>query len=96
MRLIYADEAKKNACKWECGGDPSCPYSKSNGITHEQCEFMRAIDECRTIDAVPVVHAKILNPNPYGLCSNCNNLIDIRDEFNYCPKCGAMLTKQMR
>lgn len=53
-RLIDADEAKENACKWECGGDPSCPYSKSNGITHEQCEFMRAIDECRTIDAVPV------------------------------------------
>lgn len=79
-RLIYADEAKENACKYECGGDPSCPYSKSNGVTHEQCEFMRAIDECRTIDAAPVVrcrdckHKDVL-PDLYG----------IGNEALYCP-----------
>ena len=82
-RLIYADEAKENACKWECGGDPSCPYSKSNGITHEQCEFMRAIDECRSIDAAPAattVFGKWIKDNSIGMspggtpgyvCSQC-------------------------
>ena len=44
-----------------------------------------------TADVAPVIYAKLLNPNPYGSCSNCNYLIDIREEFNYCPKCGAML-----
>lgn len=44
-----------------------------------------------TADVAPVIHAKLLNPNPYGSCSNCNYLIDIREGFNYCPKCGAML-----
>ena len=49
------------------------------------------IDAMPTVDVAPVIHAKLLNPNPYGSCSICNYLIDIREEFSYCPKCGAML-----
>lgn len=33
--------------------------------------------------------AYLIDPNPYGKCSNCGHLIDIRDEYNYCPNCGA-------
>jgi hypothetical protein len=44
-----------------------------------------------TIDAVPVVHAHLINPDPYGDCSNCGYLIDIRQEYNYCPNCGAKM-----
>ena len=54
-------------------------------------DCMEAISKQPTADVTPVIHAKLLNPNPYGSCSNCNNLIDIRDGFNYCPKCGARL-----
>lgn len=96
-RLIYADEAKENACKWECGGDPSCPYSKSNGITHEQCEFMRAIDECRTIDAVPVKHGHwIYKWNPYfkqelPYCSVCEKVSPSVSKTDYCSHCGAVM-----
>ena len=35
--------------------------------------------------------AKLLNPNPYGECARCGCLVDIRDEHNYCPRCGAKL-----
>ncbi len=44
-----------------------------------------------TIDAVPVKHAKLVNPNPFGECSICGYLIDIRQEYNYCPNCGAKM-----
>lgn len=35
--------------------------------------------------------AMLINPNPFGECSNCRELIDIRDGFKYCPECGARL-----
>lgn len=33
--------------------------------------------------------AYLIDPHPYGKCSICGQLIDIRDEYNFCPKCGA-------
>ncbi len=42
-------------------------------------------------DVVPVRHGRLLNPNPYGECSLCGHLIDIRDSYNYCPNCGARM-----
>lgn len=45
------------------------------------------------LDAIPARHAKLLNAHPYGECSNCGYLIDIREEFNYCPNCGAKMDK---
>ena len=46
------------------------------------------------VGAVPVRHAKLLNAHPYGECSNCGYLIDIREEFNYCPNCGARMVEE--
>lgn len=52
---------------------------------------------CRLFrDAVPVRHAKLLNAHPYGECSNCGYLIDIREEFNYCPNCGARMDAERK
>jgi Lar family restriction alleviation protein len=42
----------------------------------------------------PVRHAKLLNAHPYGECSNCGYLIDIREEFNYCPNCGCRVDEE--
>lgn len=53
-RYIDADKAKENVCKWECGGEPNCPWNKSD----KKCELMRAIDETPTVDAVPVVRCR--------------------------------------
>lgn len=51
-----------------------------------------AIVECApTIDAEPVKHAKLVNPNPFGECSLCGYLIDIRQEYTYCPNCGSKM-----
>lgn len=54
------------------------------------------IDMARTVDAVPVRHAKLLNAYPYGECSNCGYLIDIREEFKYCPNCGARMDEERK
>ena len=35
--------------------------------------------------------AYLINPNPYGECSECGQLIDKRDGFNFCPNCGAYM-----
>lgn len=35
--------------------------------------------------------AYLIDPNPYGKCSICGQLIDIRDEYNYCPNCGSRM-----
>lgn len=35
--------------------------------------------------------AYLINPNPYGERSECGQLIDKRDGFNFCPNCGAYM-----
>ena len=42
-------------------------------------------------DVAPVVHGRLIKPNPFGNCSVCGFLIDIRDDFSYCPNCGAKM-----
>lgn len=64
---------------------------KWNTILAERSAFKYDITQMPTIDAVPVMHAKLVNPNPYGECSICGYLIDIRQEYNYCPNCGAKM-----
>lgn len=50
-------------------------------------------DDFPTIDAVPVKCAKLVNPNPFGECSICGYLIDVREEYRYCPMCGAKMER---
>ena len=38
--------------------------------------------------------AYLINPNPYGECSECGQLIDSRDGFNFCPNCGSYLLRE--
>ena len=53
--------------------------------------FENILSYAPVIDAVPVVHAHLINPDPVGECSSCGYLIDIRHEYNYCPNCGAKM-----
>lgn len=79
MRLIDADELKiAYGFTW----DDITP-------THE--EMYALIDRQPSIDAVPVKHAKLLDASPVGLCSECGFMMDYREEFNYCPNCGARM-----
>lgn len=66
-------------------------YFKYNALLdiglYEDAEYYRIIID-KLEDIKP---AKLINANPYGKCSRCGALIDIRDGFAYCPHCGAML-----
>jgi hypothetical protein len=68
-------------------------YQRKWLYEHLEQEFniLKSASGKPTIDAEPVRHAKLLNAHPYGECSNCGYLIDIREEFNYCPNCGAYM-----
>lgn len=50
-----------------------------------------AINEQSTADVVERKTAYLVNPNPYGTCSECGFLMDIRDKFNFCPHCGSKM-----
>ena len=63
-------------------------YEYYLGALHDVTDDLRQIS---TVDAVPVVHAHLIKPDPYGECSSCGYLIDIRQEYNYCPNCGAKM-----
>lgn len=51
----------------------------------------KIIAEAPAADVVEVRHGRLLNPNPYGECSLCGYLMDIRDGYKYCPSCGAKM-----
>lgn len=53
--------------------------------------FAAMIDSVPAADVVEVRHGRLLNPNPYGECSLCGYLMDIRDGYKYCPSCGAKM-----
>lgn len=53
--------------------------------------FKHNIDNAPTVDAEPVRHARLVNAHPYGECSCCGELIDVRSGYNYCPHCGARM-----
>ena len=66
-----------------------------NGIYSENpTDVMSYIANFPTADVVERKTAYLINPNPYGACSECGFLIDIRDKFNYCPNCGARMEKE--
>ena len=80
MRLIDADALKQ------------FEITMPRGDGYSDFVFAGHIHQAPTIDAVPVVHAHLIKPDPYGECSRCGYLIDIRQEYNYCPNCGACMT----
>lgn len=90
MRPINADAAIDafDNQTWERLDIPICKE-----IRNAAKETIRRLP---TIDAVPVRHAKLLNAHPYGECSNCGQLIDARDKFNYCPNCGARMDAERK
>ena len=95
MRLIDAGELIKafEALKLMSG---EYADSFTNMAGNRSMEIERAedyIDDAKTIDAVPVVHAHWIKNNCYNVrgliyeCSNCNTVMF--SAWNYCPNCGA-------
>lgn len=51
----------------------------------------------RAIKNAPTISSKtghIIDPIPYGYCSVCGFLMDARDNWNYCPNCGARMVTE--
>ena len=88
MRLIDADELRDIYT-----GVPNGVYTTGHIVT--------AIDECKTVDAVPVKHGNWEEPQPEGAwlydkmsyvqCSVCKKKSYFGWKDNYCRHCGAKM-----
>ena len=91
MRLIDADKAVEQINEWldQTGAIPL--------NTSYHFELLGCIEDCSTIDAVPVVRGEwIENPTKDSvLCSYCHADWSLFDNdtyrFCYCPNCGAKM-----
>jgi len=66
-----------------------CPNSEHDSIPIT--ELYALLKRIPAADVAEAKRAHLVIPNPYGKCSACGMLIDIRDRFNYCPNCGAKM-----
>lgn len=73
-------------CCIDCGDSMCADWNK----------IRKWISNIPAADVAPVVHGRLIKPNPFGNCSVCGFLIDIRDYFNYCPNCGAKMDLKER
>lgn len=80
---------REDAIDVHCGLCPDqficCPVSNGN-----------ICPDVEVFNLIPSAHPQIksaylIDPNPYGKCSNCGQLIDIRDGYKFCPSCGARM-----
>lgn len=58
-------------------------------LIHDQ--LIDIMKHAPVVDAMPVRHGRLIKPHPFGNCSVCGFLIDIHDNFKYCPNCGARM-----
>lgn len=84
MRLINADELR------------DIYSSVPNGV-YTTGHIITAIDECKTVDAAPVVHGKWTTKRTQEhdgewYCTVCDyEPIVMSDDMKYCPGCGAKM-----
>lgn len=97
-RLIDADDLLKAFEALELmNGEYAESFTNMAGNRSMEIECAKDyIDNAKTINAVPVVHAHwIKQKREIFKCSNCGNYLDFggvnagRGDANYCPNCGA-------
>ena len=96
MRAIDADTLKKTLRDW-------IRDYWTDAFTGDDAgsEFADMIDHAETIEQLPIVHARWIDPK-HGVykCSNCGHYLDFRGvnagrgDANYCPNCGAKMDKE--
>lgn len=94
MRTIDADALMEAINTWPKFGVNE--YGRIVPWDEEYEPYIHLRDAVIAITGIPTIEpqrmrvkATLINPNPYGLCSECGYLIDVRDGFNFCPNCGA-------
>ena len=83
MRELGINDMRCDKCGWGQYG-----YCKRGADFTDACF---AIENAPPLDVVERKTAYLVKPNPYGTCSECGYLIDIRDKFNFCPQCGSRI-----
>ena len=66
-------------------------WTDSDAEIAERNQWRMDVAAIKAVPSAPQKIAYLINPHPYGECSNCGQLIDIRDGYNYCPNCGYKL-----
>ena len=101
-RLIDANALKE--AMWNTDSDvyEFCQGRVTNmGISRLKLDDM--IDDCPTVDAVEVVHAKWEKAHIAGYlkCNSCKDAFIYEEwlksgKWNYCPNCGAKMDGEMK
>lgn len=86
MRLIDADALKLAVVE---EGQRSRRYKIGQTWELNRSEIWTVIDSMPTIEERKPGY--LICPNPYGKCSECGQLIDIREDYKYCPNCGCKI-----
>lgn len=87
MRAIDGDALQEKLTK-KRPGPANARYTE--GFNDALLRFKSMIHAAPTIEPERK-RAYLINPNPYGECSNCGYLIDIRDKYHFCPNCGEQI-----
>lgn len=95
MRLIDADEPREKLeeLSRDSWNENCAPQSWSQAFI----VMSEMLEECRTVDAVPVVHGHwIEHDNEWGMIEKCSNCgIAGMLHWNYCYNCGAKMDKKL-
>ena len=99
MRLIDADEAREMIDEWlDTVGDVVI----GKGLSYYG-ELLGCLRDCKTIDAVPVVHGRWIYVDGKGIhaeyeCDNCREHVCFDEKiegtipaYERCPHCGAYM-----
>jgi len=103
MRLIDSDDLLKRFESLELmSGEYAESFTNMAGNRSMEIKCAKDyIDNAKTIDAVPVVHAHWIDQK-HGTykCSSCGQFLDFggvnagRGDANYCPNCGAKMDEE--
>jgi len=87
-KYITTDELKEWVENWFYKNRCYHPYAKSNTIPIK--ELYDIVENMPAADVVEVKHGRWIWKDHYLVCSECGKE---NDRTNYCPNCGASMTK---
>lgn len=72
---------------------PDLDSAYTEGYTQAEAKYRKMWDEMQATQPERKT-GRLVNPTPYGECSECGFLIDSREGYNFCPNCGARMAQE--